>query len=278
MVYVYLNGRLGNYLFQVATALSLSKDITLIAPSDKIFIEVQKYPTFFAKYPIIRELPHNVALFQQHTFYYEEIPYNGGDLIIKGDFQAYNYLKIKPEEFIREPNEVTTFIEKLNIPLKEYVGIHVRRGDYLKLPHRHPFCGEKYYKNALFKFNSGTKFIVCSDDINWCKDHFKGDIFYFVDGGSALIDFFILSKCKANIISNSTFSWWASFINNENKRIIAPSRWFGLELSERTTKDLYLPKTEIVHCSYDMTTYSKALILLMKDKISSTLRKMRLRK
>lgn len=278
MIYIYLNGRLGNYLFQVGTGLSLSEDITLIAPSDKIYKEVIKYPTIFGEYPIVRELPKNVPLFQQQSFYYEEIPYTGQDIVLKGDFQAYKYLNDKSALFIKSPADVTSFIEQSNLQLDDCVGIHVRRGDYLKLPHRHPFCGKKYYMEAVAKFPNDAQFIVCSDDIEWCKKNFKGEKFHFIESGSALIDFFMLSACKANIISNSTFSWWASFINHERKRIIAPSRWFGVQLAERSTKDLYLPKTEIVQCSYDGFTYIKAIALFYKDKFTVFLRRKGLRK
>jgi hypothetical protein len=46
--------------------------------------------------------------------------------------------------------------------------------------------------------------------------------------------------CKNNIIANSTFSWWAAWINtNESKKIICPKKWFGPKNSYLDTKDLY---------------------------------------
>lgn len=51
----------------------------------------------------------------------------------------------------------------------ETVSIHVRRGDYLKLPHALPFCGKSYYKNAIQYIGEDKIFIICSDDIDWCK-------------------------------------------------------------------------------------------------------------
>lgn len=278
MIYIYLNGRFGNYLFQVATGLSISNDITLIAPSEKILNEVQIYPSIFGKFPIIREEPLNIPVFQQQSYYYEEIPYSGQNLIIKGDFQAYKYLTALPNTFISIPSEISSYIKSLDVVLEDSVGIHVRRGDYLKLPHRHPFCGKKYYFDSIAKFDKGTQFVVCSDDLKWCKEIFVGDNFYFVESGSALADFFVLAQCKANIISNSTFSWWASFINHDNKRIIAPSRWFGIQLADRTTRDLYLPQTEVVQCHYDGCTFIKAVLLDIKDIISGFLRKTGIRK
>ena len=53
------------------------------------------------------------------------------------------------------------------------------------------------------------------------------------------IDFCLMSLCEHNIIANSSFSWWASYLNKHiNKKIIAPRNWFGKD-TVLDTKDLY---------------------------------------
>ena len=50
----------------------------------------------------------------------------------------------------------------------------------------------------------------------------------FAEGNTDIEDLYLMSACDNNIIANSSFSWWAAWLNkNENKKIIAPSNWFG---------------------------------------------------
>jgi hypothetical protein len=72
------------------------------------------------------------------------------------------------------------------------------------------------------------KFMVFSDDIDWCKQNFIGDEYIFSEGQKNYQDLIMMSGCQSHIIANSSFSWWGAWLgNNSQKSIIAPSNWFG---------------------------------------------------
>lgn len=108
------------------------------------------------------------------------------------------------------------------------VSIHVRRGDYL---HNKYFttCKMAYYKEAMAHFITtapNSKFYVFTDDIAWCKEHFIGPQYYFVTGNEHFEDMYLMSSCGHNIIANSTFSWWAAWLNqHQDKMVVAPRDW-----------------------------------------------------
>ncbi len=109
---------------------------------------------------------------------------------------------------------------------------------------------ELEYYNRGIEFIEGKVenpwFFFFSNDIDWCKENFKLKNATFVDINQnredAYKDMQLMSSCKHNIISNSTFSWWAAWLNsNPDKIVIAPEVWFGNVQS----KDV-LPKDWIV--------------------------------
>ena len=114
------------------------------------------------------------------------------------------------------------------------VSIHVRRGDYLK----HPEIGVldlDYYKNAIKnleeKYND-LHFFIFSNDIDWCRVNMKflnGKKYEFCSGLYRESDELILmSRCDHNIIANSSFSWWAAWLNqNTDKVVISPKKWMA---------------------------------------------------
>lgn len=118
------------------------------------------------------------------------------------------------------------------------VSIHIRRGDYLKLP-QYNVCQEEYYNNAINKIKQrylNPIAYVFSNDPTWCEIFMKQfDIKYVVinhnQGLDSYKDMFLMSQCKHNIIANSTFSWWGAWLNNNpDKCVISPRYWFSNRL------------------------------------------------
>lgn len=112
------------------------------------------------------------------------------------------------------------------------VGVHIRRGDFLNLGWSK---GEDYYMNAINAMRSklpAPRFYIVSDDTAWCRKTFNtmSDIVVLEMSGQYkdIDEFFILSKCRHQIISESTFGWWAAYLNDtDNKLIAIPSDAVG---------------------------------------------------
>lgn len=126
----------------------------------------------------------------------------------------------------------------INLPLNIYqslqtdntVGLHIRRGDFTKLSR--DISQTEYYPNALRKMNASVDnpvYMVFSDDIEWVKENIEisGRRFYISEMGfSDYEELTIMKHCRHDIIANSTFSYWAAYLNNNsNKIVICPKRW-----------------------------------------------------
>jgi hypothetical protein len=127
----------------------------------------------------------------------------------------------------------------------DMVSLHIRRTDYLSLSNYNYNLDMSYYKEALQIVNK-KKVVVFSDDIEWCIDNFNDYVnreniynIYYVStkifkedelGIKDDIEFILMSMFKNNIIANSYFSLWASFISYyKSKIIIAPKRWYSCD-------------------------------------------------
>ena len=121
------------------------------------------------------------------------------------------------------------------IKRRDSVSIHIRRSDYkLSAENRKLFAdiSPQYYHNAIKKvleINKNTNLIFFSDDMGYVRKEFECYDAHFVDCniGDPVMDLYLMSICTHNIIANSTFSWWAAWLNqNNSKTIIAPRDWY----------------------------------------------------
>jgi hypothetical protein len=123
------------------------------------------------------------------------------------------------------------------------ISLHVRRFDKikslkdvfyrLKLFLLWRVASKNYYLKSIDKISKmveNPKFYVFSDDKDWVSKNLTINYDHvFVDwnrGANSYEDLFLMSQCKHNIISMSTFSWWSAWLNNNsNKIIISPKKW-----------------------------------------------------
>lgn len=249
MVIIKLKGGLGNQLFQYATArnLSLILKTKLFIFSNKI--EKDNLEKFNISSRRISKNRYKLFLkFKSFTEYKEEyFSYNKevlklkNNIILDGYFQSEKYF-INCRETILNDLKInkslkSTSLDLLNeIKKTNSISIHIRRGDYAEnseVNKIHGCVSLSYYENAINLISEKTKnpvYFVFSDDISWAKSNLNIDakVYYSeFNKNSAYEDLKLMSKCKNNIIANSSFSWWGAWLNtNPDKIIIIPKRWF----------------------------------------------------
>lgn len=227
------------------------------------------YDIFYKGSKLQNRIPNDVIVYKQPSFGYSRLPKNK-DILLEGFFQSFKYLDIP---LIREqfhvPNSIKADIEK-SYPIileKPVLSLHVRRGDYMSLLYRHPFCGKAYYRNALKRFPTDMPVLVCSDDMAWCKRNFIGKRFIFIEGKDAIFDFYIQVMSTHNIISNSSFSLLASLLNqHKEKEVYVPSMWFGFALNNDIS-DIYPPEFHVIKNRYSIPMLIKALHMYYTNEI-----------
>jgi len=228
-------GRLGNNLFQKAAAIGYAM---------KHGMEYCTCPWYaknnitFGNARVIKEVGHQ---YQELSF---EKKWSKGrrNIVLDGYWQSARYFDHCREEVLKDFG--------FNWPHRAGAcSIHVRRGDYLLYPDKHPVVSAEYLQKAIRHISQHTgigHFVVFSDDILFCKTLFEGleycgFVFEYSEGHTEKEDLELMSGCEHNIISNSTFSWWGAYANhNPNKVVISPSKdnWFGPGNAHLDTSDL----------------------------------------
>jgi Glycosyl transferase family 11 len=227
------NGRFGNQLFQYAALKGIARYHGYnfaIPPSndDDEYFSHRLFTAFDLSDVNIAEQPDlNARILPEFSFAFDEKLFNNcpDNRNLSGYFQTEKYFAHIREEIIKDFTFREEYTQKPEF--KNYVAIHVRLGDYVYKQHFHPVMPSEYYEEAMSFFPKDSNFVVFSDDIEWCKDDPVFEGCQFAEGNDNIRDMYLMSQANHNIIANSSFSWWAAWLNsNPNKIVIAPKLWF----------------------------------------------------
>ena len=248
-------GQLGNQMFQYASlkGIAVNRGFSYIVPShpetvvdvlgnhlrSELFTPFEtKIPMGFMKSDKYVQEPH----YEFSQDLYDNCP---DDVSIVGFFQTEKYFNhisniIKHDFTFRQTYRDP--YEEVKDMFEDPIALHIRRGDFIKNYKNHHNLELSWYENALKQFDKDRQVIIFSDDTDWCKEQelFANDRFLVCEIGDPYSELYIMTQCTDYIIANSSYSWWGAWLSaNENKKVIAPSKWFGVNNQDKNTKDLF---------------------------------------
>ncbi len=261
-IVLFITDGVGNQLFQYALGYSISKKY-----GQKLYIDnnyfcynkTRKYE--LDKFNIEENILHydfdgSLPEYYEQTFHFDPKVLEFNDSVfLRGFWQSEKYFvtvkddlkklfEFKNLDFIRNKHYLAM------IQSSNSVAVHIRTGDYVLPPfcHTHFVCKKNYYINAIEKIKELVKnptFFVFSDNIDYAKKLLPDNAnLILVECTNWQEDFYFMQNAKHNIISNSTFSWWTAWLNNNpQKFVIAPDKWFT-DITPLNSKDV-VPDTWI---------------------------------
>lgn len=163
---------------------------------------------------------------------------------------AYLYAQARkgliPDWYVQDPQYFEGYEEELktlfgqDLRPNHLVSLHIRRGDYVNNGFYIDLTQTDYYQKAIKEFPNDSFLVFCADrqprsddatDQDWCRDFLLNTLkldparWLIYDGADEIQDFNAMASCKAHIIANSSFSWWAAFVGGSHT--VAPSKWFS---------------------------------------------------
>jgi hypothetical protein len=260
-VRVGLSGGLGNQLFQYAAGRSLAARLNTSleldvshygAASNKRQFELQPLSAYFTQNqnrpPLqvlqkLHKLTKSTALLNGllHRLY-SEIEWER-DIGYDPRWTAISHPKylhgvwMSERYFAEHAHLITQDFAPFLQPPKSEIAVHIRLTDYLTIANAGKFkgsCDAAYYAKAIAQFcgnDPNASFLIFSDDKQAAKSMLPSKIthrFHDDSGETPFDTLMAMAACQHHIIANSTFSWWAAWLNrNPSKTVIAPRHWFS---------------------------------------------------
>lgn len=174
---------------------------------------------------------------------YEEKVFGYEDAYLIGYFQSEKYFsgvhKLIRKQFAFKEELITDKAKEYleSIESGNSISVHIRRGDYVKEKFASIYggiCTTEYYQSAMKYMRQNVdnpKFFLFTNDPEWVKENMLEEDCVLVEGNdesTGYIDMMLMSRCKHNIIANSSFSWWGAWLNSySDKIVVAPSKWLN---------------------------------------------------
>ncbi len=232
-------GGLGNQLFQIAAgyahARRINSKFAINYSLNHVGFGQGHHPEKY-RYSVYKNIPTTnqeiPLIYTEKEFSYNPIqPLD--NICLHGYFQSEKYFKDYKDEVknlfdfdFKTKEKITKKLDSI----EKKVGIHLRLGDYLHKKHEGIFYNvdyPSYLEKAMSYFDSNHNFIIFSDDFKTLKKKIDLNKFVNMNNTNEVEDLYCLTQCDDIIMSNSSFSWWGSWLGKKKKKIISPDRWFG---------------------------------------------------
>lgn len=238
--YIDLMGGVANQIFQSAVGYAYSKKY-----NKDLVLNVSRWKAEQGNHPltymdgIFKNFKYGLAsydtpIYLEKRFGYDEIPEFKGNINLNGYFQTMKYFEEYKDDFIEQLCLPNITLNNKNFSKVE-VGIHIRRGDYMKYPERLHVCNTEYFRYFFEKYKD-CDIKVFTDSKQAVREEFPEYNFEIISLNTDIEELTRMSMCDIIIGSNSTFSWWASLIGK--KECYFPSVWFA-DLPLRYYQDIY---------------------------------------
>ena len=224
IVVSHLSCQLGNQLFQIANGYNYAQRIGGDFYIEGIKLQ-HRYPCIISNFQFYEN-----DLSKFHKFienrrqdYKPEINDSSYDTVyFEGMYQSEDYFN---PQIIK-----SLFKNILQLPdeKSDYVGIQVRRGDYLKCTGLFNIPPADWYNEMYWKYFNGKKAIITSNDEEWCRNNLRIENAEYISSSDPVEDIRKMSICKDFIISASTYGWWCAYLAEQpDSKIICPWPWFN---------------------------------------------------
>lgn len=241
-----LRGDMGNQIIQLATVIGASQSNLKTGITHRIIL-----PRRTEKLPLTKlfdlsmydwlDIKVDESFYEHNNYEKIVIPDNGKTYDIRGYRQCYKYFEEHASEVrkILTPRKELLDAVKKVVP-KQYIALHIRNGYYSRWLYHVPYledfkrCQLDYYKEAVKKIREtypNLPILVCTDDSEWVKTFINTldsniTLAPTVDNISPKFsDFLVIYLAKAVIMSNSTYSWTATYLN-PNRLVVCPTPWY----------------------------------------------------